>query len=239
MDNPLTSLVRRANSIATFINNCKIFKNGINIMAIQQELSYNINFNLDHQNYSSALYYLSPQYKLVGKILSVNSTFQGSKIGSFLFQLHLLLSVLSNVTQLELDNYTDEPVRAAGGIYKDFNWKISKKDSKGKTEDEKAQMSEGEMIWLPHGNNRAHILNELVNIAKYVDVDQNRGLLMESPWGDNITSKIVCFNYHLHQTFGGKNSKRKTRNIRRKTRNIRRKTRNIRRKTRNIRRNFK
>jgi len=88
-------------------------------------------------------------------------------------------------------------------------------------------MSEGEMIWLPNGNNRAHILNELVNIAIYVN--QNRGLLMESPWGDNIHSKIVCFNNHLHQTFGGKNGKRKTRNIRRKTIRVRRKTRNIRR----------
>jgi len=228
MDSPLTRLVTIAKSIATFINNCNIFKNEINIMTTpQQRLSYNINFILDQQNYSSALYYLSSEYKLVGKILFVNSTFQGSKIGSFLFQLHLLLSVLSNVTQLELDNYTDEPVRAAGGIYKDFKWKISKKDSKGKTEDEKAQMSEGEMIWLPNGNNRAHILNELVNIAIYVN--QNRGLLMESPWGDNIHSKIVCFNNHLHQTFGGKNGKRKTRNIRRKTIRVRRKTRNIRR----------
>ena len=104
---------------------------------------------------------------------------------------------------------------------------ISKKDSKGKTEDEKAQMSEGEMIWLPHGNNRDHNLNELVDIAKYVDT--NKSELMGTPWGDNVSLKINCFKSQLHQMFGGKNGKRKTRNIRRKTRNIRRKSRNIRR----------
>ena len=50
MDTLLTRVVKIAKSIATVINNCKIFKNEINIMVIPQELSYNINFNLDQQN---------------------------------------------------------------------------------------------------------------------------------------------------------------------------------------------
>jgi hypothetical protein len=243
MGTRLERIVEIANQIVTGINHFEIFTRRLNINVTKQGvLSYNITFYVDDSNYASALYFLSESQEYVqGKILSVNSTIPGSRIGSFLLQLHLLLSVISNITQLELDNYTDDPARAASGIYKNFKWKITKKAAAGKSQEEKSQISEGEMIWLPASNNRQDIEGEMASIIDYVKKNESTLGQGQSHWNIvDIVNKIQHFNhYYLKQSYGGRNGKRKTKSIRRKTKSIRRKTKSIRRKTKSIRRNFK
>jgi hypothetical protein len=113
--------------------------------------------------------------------LGVKSFVGVPKVGSTVFHLNLLLSILVGATHVELLNYTDDPSRAAAGIYGLF--KINKR--KGTTGVERAAFygqklpeqlatSEGAMIytltgdslslWAEHWERQGLLANETAQI---------------------------------------------------------------------------
>ena len=93
----------------------------------------NVTFNIDltenisvetppsmYDNYCSGLYYNEQTNGLpfVCQITDVKS--KGNRVGVFLTHLQILLALKVNCRWLELDNMTDEPGRAASGIYSMF-----------------------------------------------------------------------------------------------------------------------
>ena len=73
----------------------------------------------------------------------------GESTGTFLFHLQLLLAMLNNVQKVSIDNYTDNPARAAIGIYSliDVNTTGISRESmpRLKSLDERLYESEGKM----------------------------------------------------------------------------------------------
>lgn len=116
--------------------------------------SYIVTFYLDAANSSGVEYYKNYNEPLMARGVGVKSN-MGNKTGSILFHLQLLLfGMVGQVGSIfKLDNYTDNPSRAASGIYESFSVNrlaqdtgVAKNEWAGKTLDEKLLMSEGQML---------------------------------------------------------------------------------------------
>ena len=125
---PLENVFDKGKRIVKLINEQQLFDSPLNIRSNKSESRatpyIKIIFSLDDENYCQAGYTTnaSTGNKIQGTISFVASA-AGNKIGSFLLQLHLLMAYMSNVQRMELDNMTDNPQRAATGIYRDFSFK--------------------------------------------------------------------------------------------------------------------
>lgn len=90
----------------------QVLKNDQNMLAVR--------FALNKETYSGASYFLevSGFYKghLAASGIGVNSNL-GNRTGTLLFHLTLLLAISSNAAIFYLENFTDDPARAAQGIY--------------------------------------------------------------------------------------------------------------------------
>ena len=99
---------------------------------------------------STFLYLNDDQIKEgIGK--GVKTIVPGKNLGSIVFHLQLLLSIISGIQHLGLSNFTDDPGRATKGIYSLFE--IDKRghsgsDFVGKSVDEQIHLSEGEMRFI-------------------------------------------------------------------------------------------
>ena len=99
---------------------------------------------------STFLYLNDDQIKEgIGK--GVKTNVPGKNLGSIVFHLQLLLSIISGIQHLGLSNFTDDPGRATKGIYSLFE--IDKRgrsgsDFVGKSVDEQIHLSEGEMRFI-------------------------------------------------------------------------------------------
>ena len=81
----------------------------------------------------------------------VKSIISGKRLGQIVFNLQLLLSIISGVEEVTLLNFTDDAVRAMEGIYKSFvidKRTYDRKDFTGKSKAEKIHQSEGEMRFI-------------------------------------------------------------------------------------------
>jgi hypothetical protein len=214
------TLKTNAIKITDIVNDNNLFGDDLLMELYIEEKNPNIitiGFKINENNFSEVDYF-KINSELQGRAKGVKSDI-GNLTGSLLFNLNLLLMVLSNVVYFSLANYTDDPARAANGIYEllDVNQSAedtgySASDWSYKSPQEKLLMSEGEMK-LNINNIHSDIKNKLKNIIDSRNVGE---------------SSEFIYQINQHWSTGGKGgSKRKTRN--RKTRN--RKTRN--RKTRN------
>jgi len=85
----------------------------------------------------------------------VKSIISGKRLGEMVFNLQLLLSIISGVEEVTLLNFTDDEVRAMEGIYKLFDIdkrKYDRKNFTGKSKAEKIHESEGEMRFILKSN---------------------------------------------------------------------------------------
>lgn len=85
----------------------------------------------------------------------VKSIISGKRLGEIVFNLQLLLSIISGVEEVTLLNFTDDQVRAMEGIYKLFDIdkrKYDRKNFTGKSKAEKIHESEGEMRFILKSN---------------------------------------------------------------------------------------
>ncbi len=85
----------------------------------------------------------------------VKSIISGKRLGEIVFNLQLLLSIISGVEEVTLLNFTDDQVRAMEGIYKLFDIDkrtYDRKNFTGKSKAEKIHESEGEMRFILKSN---------------------------------------------------------------------------------------
>lgn len=196
----------QAKLITKLINANEIFSLALKVEIDEQRKPYQIcfiTFKLDDANFSTSEYYLNSDdgTSLQGHILSVYSNQKGMQIGSFLLQLQLLVAFLSNVISLKLENYTDEPARAAKntGIYGDFIPKLRSKDKVKKDLAEQLKLSEGEMVLTFNGNQREIIEQKIKSI---ITEQKAKGIPLLSFW--NKVDKIDTFLRNLHEHVEGK-----------------------------------
>lgn len=81
----------------------------------------------------------------------LGSIIPGMRLGEIVFNLQLLLSIISGLEEVTLSNFTDDPERAMEGIYKFFDIdkrKCDRKKFKGKSMAEKLHLSEGEIKFI-------------------------------------------------------------------------------------------
>jgi len=211
----LELLKNKAKLITKLINNNEIFSSELKVEFDEQRKPYQIcfiTFKLDDANFSTSEYFLnSSDGSLQGHILSVYSNQKGMQVGSFLLQLQLLVSFLSNVISLKLENYTDEPARAAKktGIYGDFIPKLRSKDKVKKDLAEQLKLSEGEMILTFNSDNRRITEQKIKSI---VNEQKAKDIPLLSFW--NKFDKIDTFLRNLHQHVEGKKKSSLRRNRR-------------------------
>lgn len=210
----LEVLKYNAELIVKLINNNHIFSSKLEIKIIkptEKDSSIILYFSLDKDNYSEVVYiYNRDNGSLEGKVLGVYSNV-GNKIGSFLLQLQLLLMFISNVTLLNLDNYTNEPARAARGIYSDFSIKKRGPPANwvGKDLAEQLLMADGEMVYKPNAESRKIIEQKIREI-----VAEQKAKGQPLPFWNNFDG-IEIFLKNLHQFIGGKNHRHQSRKKRR------------------------
>lgn len=218
-------LKHNADLIVKLINDNTIFSSKLEIKIIKPtEKSSNmiLFFLLDKENYSDTLYFTNTDTSsLNAKVLGVYSNV-GNKIGSFLLQLHLLLMFISNVASVDLDNYTDDPARAARGVYSDFS--VRKRGPSenwaGKELAEQLLMADGEMVYKPTAESRKIIEQKIREI-----VAEQKAKGQPLPFWNNFDG-IETFLRNLRQYVGGKkNNKKKSQTRRKRTTTIKKKKR--------------
>ena len=146
-------LKTNANTITNIVNTNKLFGNHLmQFYSVENPNIITIGFKIDENNFSEVDYFINYQeLKLEGRGKGVKAD-MGNRTGSLLFNLQLLLMVLSNVVFFSLANFTDDPARAATGIYELLDVNQSAEDTgyvwsdwSYKSLEEKLLMSEGEM----------------------------------------------------------------------------------------------
>ena len=121
------------------------------------DLNFNIlidDINIEDKNYGCSFYLTSEDYPKTDLFLNsvanssyryyndkdrgikdargagVNSIIPGKRLGEIVFNLQLLLSIISGLKEVTLSNFTDDPERAMEGIYKLFDIDKRKYDRK-------------------------------------------------------------------------------------------------------------
>ena len=217
----LESIKTNARRIVELLNKHKIFSKDVEVEFKKDDdksSNFILYFSLNDENYSDTLYFIKDETgSISGKVLGVYSSV-GNKVGSFLLQLQLLLMFISNVPYLDLDNFTNDPARAARGVYNDFS--VKKKGSpenwKGKDLAEQLNMSNGEMIYKPTAESRKNVEQKMRDI-----VGEQKAKGQPLPFWNNYDN-IDKFIRDLHQTLGGKKHRQQSRRKRR-SRNIKKK----------------
>lgn len=117
-ENLIKDIVKNGNLIVNILNNLNIIpQHNFQFQTKQEdENGVYVSFKLDDNTYSRAYYYINKKniIKSVGRGVYSNLS---NNTGTFLFYLQLLLVILLNVSKFSLDNMTDNPGRAAKGIY--------------------------------------------------------------------------------------------------------------------------
>jgi len=201
MNNDFTTLKTITKNICKLINISHIF----NIeLKYEIELTYDqntyINFYFDEKNYCIFLYYKDyyTNNYLYAICKDVNSTYK-NYIGTFLFNIQMLLVCLSNTQQINLDNYTDNPERAAMGIYSILNVDKRNEDRKkfyGKTLKEQLYLSEGKMYLNINSDTKELVFNKFIEIVKKInDIKQYycNVCIEKNKWNINYYKNTITF----------------------------------------------
>lgn len=190
----------------------------------EEELQQKVAMNNDTDVYCSASIF-SPSIGDYPKmhIGYVNSPI-GHGTGIFVMYLQLLLAFLCNVTEITLENYTDDVYRAALGIYHLFTVnmrEVNRNNFKGKTLAERLHVSEGKMRMTMRGD----FLNEwMADLWGLDEKTQQQLANRPNPWTQDppYSHHLHTFFYMLFQNFSGGAKKgsptRKQRTSRRKLR---------------------
>lgn len=181
------------------------------------------NFYLNEETYSRGQYYIEPDglYKgfLVANGSGVNSN-MGKRTGMLMFHLQLLLVMTSGARIFNLNNYTDEPARAAQGIYSLLSVNTTlgthgtpRSEFAGKSLDDKLQLSEGEMRLVVDAGSMTKWNTQMLQLASQVE---GRGY----PWNPNVEKNMNKFLGFIPQygMYGGRKAKKKKKTLKKKHR---------------------
>ena len=189
----------------------QVLKNDRNMLAVR--------FALNEDTYSGASYFLEVSGIFKGQLaasgIGVNSNL-GNRTGTLLFHLTLLLVISSNTTVFYLDNFTDDPARAAQGIYEllDVDKTIARhgtarSEFAGLNLEDQLHLSEGGMRLIIDRSTLQRWKAKMMKLAQNV---QNRNL--PSPWIQPVESGMQRFVTQISQ-FEGFSGGRKIRRKRR------------------------
>ena len=160
----------------------------------------------------------NPESPLICHIQSVTSTL-GNRTGSFLFNIQVLLAIMTNCHEIQLDNVTNDPARAASktGIYGAFT--VDKRGSDrsdfvGLDLHDQLIMSSGEMRLIIDTSSYGKWKSRMQELSEKI---QNSKI----PWSQNPSQGIKRFLLSLHQQQGGKINKSKSKSNRKSKRKFR------------------
>ena len=109
----------------------------------------NVKTELHHNSVAYSVYnFFYEDGRKESVAMDVKSAIPGKRLGEIVFNLQLLLSIISGVEEVTLRNYTDLPERAIDGIYKLFDIDkrtYDRKNFTGKRKAEQIHESEGDM----------------------------------------------------------------------------------------------
>ena len=204
------TLKTNAKKITNLVNNNKLFGDDlmeVNIIEPNSNI-ITIGFKINENNFSEVDYFINNS-RLEGRGKGVKSD-MGNRTGSLLFNLNLLLMVLSNVVYFSLANFTDDPARAATGIYELLDVNQSAQDTGYSASDwsykslqEKLLMSEGEM--------KLNIINIHSDIKKKLkDIIDTRGVGKSQNFISDINQYWSTHGGSKRKTKKRKTKKRKT-----------------------------
>lgn len=161
-----------------------------------------------------------------GHIMFVKSKL-GYHTGVFLFNIQLILCYLTNIPEVILENYTDDRLRAAKGIYKRFM--IDKRghspnEYKGKNFEAQLHTSEDHMRLPMTSDLLQYIIQDLHDISEKAEVPSNT-----NPWNPEYSRRLTTFISSIKQYFGGSRRRVTIRHMkRRQTKNNRKSRRRVR-----------
>ena len=210
-----------------------------------------VKFYLTKDASSAAEYWMKDRAELNARGIGVESNL-GSRTGQLLFHLTLLLAILRNTSVFELDNFTNDPVRAAeeGGIYSMFDVDkrimrhcTSRDEFTGKSLAEQLELAEGGMILKKKKSTYSEWKKNMMKIATKVDclldgksdssaaaetsADVVGALRDASEWNNvsgPIAKKMKKFFLTIDGFTTGGKTRKKTRKTRKKIRKTRKKT---------------
>ena len=159
----------------------------------------------EYRNYCSGLYYntrLRGQSKFVCKITDVKSG--GNRVGVFLTHLQILLALKVNCHQVELENMTDSPARAASGIYSMFTPYAEGVSIKGLDLHEQLIETTGSMRLIHNSGTMGEWIQKIKSMT--LEIHEK-----DPPWGENAKKKIESFLREQLQYGGKRKSKRRKR----------------------------
>ena len=144
---------------------------------------------------SSVGYYFSSEDGFTASATGVQS--DGFGVGSFVFNLQMILIILCQPENFALSNYTDDPARASEGIYKLLEWDMTDVSDEEQTAVEEGTTdiliaSQGEMMWKPTLDTDAGILEpwkEHMNGFVLDTIQKNTGK-EDTPWTDDAPAQI-------------------------------------------------
>jgi hypothetical protein len=197
---------------------------------------------------ADALFYRDQTGRLLASAQDVSSDI-GYRTGTFLFHLLLLLVIYSGTPELTLDNFTEDPARAADGIYSLLSVNTRESDT-GKPASEFTRESIATVLKVdPAGISEAELLRERLLLSegqmiynrtrdsfynwaiKMSELSAKLESLPDTPWDSEVVTKMNAFIQELIRYFtygGGKKrsrhfSKKRTRKIKKKNTRKRRK----------------
>lgn len=198
-----------AEKISSYINEIKFFKAPLVLQCIVAPMETGgivVSFQLDDDNFSRTLFYNeeSSFYPYNNaSIQYVNATL-GHRIGIFLFYLQLLLCYIMNIAHLTLENYTDDPLRAAMGIYKRFAVNTrhhNRSEFVGKTKEERLHVAEHAMRLEIYSNFLHDWSEDLVALHKAIASKPENYLNPKNPWEPTYLKHLNLFFQRLQSTF--------------------------------------
>jgi len=168
--------------------------------------SFYVTFTLNENTYCSSGYMRETDETLRCFIPSVYSDI-GNRSGTFLLQLQVLLAISMDCKEITLDNFTDDPTRAAGpgGVYEMFSVDERGNDPSSfshKSLEEKLLLSEGQMRYIITTNSMSEWKKKTNHLATQIDVSRN-------PWDSQTTVNMEKFVRKIgQQGFSGGDKKR-------------------------------
>jgi hypothetical protein len=139
----------------------------------------------------------------------------------------LILCYLSNISEIIIENDTDDRLRAAKGIYKRFM--IDKRghspnEYKGKNFEAQLFTSEDQMRLSMTSDLLQYIIQDLHDISEKTEVPSNT-----NPWNPEYSRRLTTFISNVKQYFGGSKRRIRIRHTkRRQTKNNRKSRRKVR-----------
>ena len=203
-----------------------------------------IGFKIDENNFSEIDYFINLEdLQVQGRGKGVKSNI-GNRTGSLLFNLQLLLMVLSNVVFFSLANFTDDPARAATGIYELLDVNQSAEDT-GYVWSDWSYKSLQEKLLMSEGAMKLNIINIHSDIQKKLkEIIDKRGIgnsdvfirQIKQYWstgvgGSKRKTKKRKTKTNKQKTNKQKTNKQKTKTKKQKTKTKKRKTKTKKQKT--------